>query len=63
MRDRMCEIMDCDAPHYGFAGHKGYGTAAHIHALNLNGPCRHHRSAFAPVAALLMAQTIVASGD
>lgn len=63
MRDRMCEIMDCDAPHFGFAGHKGYGTAAHIQALNLNGPCRHHRSAFAPVAALLMAQTIVASGD
>jgi ribonuclease HII len=53
MRDRMCAIMDCDAPHFGFSGHKGYGTAAHLRALTAHGPCRHHRSAFAPVAALL----------
>jgi len=53
MRDRMCAIMDCDAPHFGFAGHKGYSTAAHLAALSEHGPCRHHRSAFAPVAALL----------
>lgn len=59
MRDRMCAIMDCDAPHFGFAGHKGYGTAAHLKALNLHGPCRHHRSAFAPVAALLVTKTVV----
>ena len=52
-RDRMCQIMDCDAPHFGFGGHKGYGTAAHLGALNLHGPCRHHREEFAPVAALL----------
>lgn len=54
-RDRMCAIMDCDAPHFGFSGHKGYGTAAHMKALKLNGPCRHHRSDFAPIAALLAA--------
>jgi ribonuclease HII len=54
MRDRMCAVMDCDAPHFGFAGHKGYGTAAHLAALDLHGPCRHHRSEFAPVAALLV---------
>lgn len=59
MRDRMCAIMDCDAPHFGFAGHKGYGTAAHLAALASHGPCRHHRSAFAPVAALLVRRTIV----
>nr|WP_244465939.1 ribonuclease HII [Devosia soli] len=53
MRDRMCAIMDCDAPHFGFAGHKGYSTAAHLAALTAHGPCRHHRAAFAPVAALL----------
>ena len=53
MRDRMCRIMDCDAPHFGFAGHKGYGTAAHLAALTAHGPCRHHRAEFAPVAALL----------
>ncbi|NGP17460.1 ribonuclease HII [Devosia aurantiaca] len=51
-RDRMCKIMDCDAPHFGFAGHKGYSTAAHLTALNSHGPCRHHREEFAPVAAL-----------
>lgn len=48
-RDRMCQIMDCDAPHFGFGGHKGYGTAAHLAALNLHGPCRHHREEFGPV--------------
>jgi len=59
MRDRMCAIMDCDAPDFGFAGHKGYGTAAHLKALNRHGPSRHHRSAFAPVAALLIQKTVV----
>ena len=59
MRDRMCAIMDCDAPHFGFSGHKGYGTAAHLAALNLHGPCRHHRNEFAPVAALLLRQTTI----
>jgi ribonuclease HII len=57
VRDRMCTIMDCDAPHFGFSGHKGYGTAAHLAALNAHGPCRHHRAEFAPVAALLVQRT------
>lgn len=50
-RDRMCRIMDGDAPHFGFAGHKGYSTARHMQALIDHGPCRHHREEFAPVAA------------
>ena len=29
-RDRMCPVMDVDAPGYGFAGHKAYGTAVHM---------------------------------
>lgn len=58
-RDRMCKVMDCDAPGFGFAGHKGYGTAAHLAALQAHGPCRHHRRDFAPVAALLMVKTTV----
>lgn len=58
-RDRMCEIMDCDAPHFGFAGHKGYSTAAHLAALDRHGPCRHHREEFAPVAALLLRKTTI----
>jgi len=48
-RDRMCRIMDCDAPHFGFAGHKGYSTPQHMRALIEHGPCRHHREEFAPV--------------
>ncbi|WDR06529.1 ribonuclease HII [Devosia rhodophyticola] len=49
-RDRMCRIMDCDAPQFGFSGHKGYGTPQHMAALGAHGPCRHHRADFAPVA-------------
>ena len=37
-------------PHYGFAAHKGYGTAVHMTALNQHGPCDEHRRSFAPVA-------------
>lgn len=50
-RDRMCQIMDCDAPHWGFGGHKGYSTPQHMRALAEHGPCRHHREEFAPVVA------------
>jgi ribonuclease HII len=49
-RDRMCKVMDCDAPLFGFAGHKGYSTPQHMRALVDHGPCRHHREEFAPVA-------------
>jgi ribonuclease HII len=47
-RDRMCEIMHCEEPHYGFAGHKGYSAAAHFRALETHGPGRYHRMDFAP---------------
>jgi len=50
-RDRMCKVMHEDAPHFGFASHKGYGAAKHLEALTASGPCRHHREDFAPVAA------------
>jgi ribonuclease HII len=49
-RDRMCRIMHCDAPHFGFGSHKGYSTPQHMRALRDHGPCRHHREDFAPVA-------------
>ena len=42
-------------PHYGFAQHKGYPTAAHREALCRQGPCPEHRRSFAPVAAVLPA--------
>ncbi len=52
-RDAMCPIMDIDSEGYGFAGHKGYGTAAHILALKERGASPHHRKSFAPVATTL----------
>ena len=36
-------------PGYGFAGHKGYGTAEHLEALRRLGPCPEHRRSFRPV--------------
>lgn len=54
-RDRMMEELDREFPDYGFAAHKGYGTAAHSAALARLGPCREHRKSFAPIAALLVA--------
>src|SRR4029078_5212259 len=47
-RDRMCEIMHCEEPHFGFASHKGYSAAAHFRALEAHGPGRYHRMDFAP---------------
>jgi ribonuclease HII len=45
--------LDQEFPQYGFAGHKGYITAAHTKALNEHGPCAEHRTSFANVAALI----------
>jgi ribonuclease HII len=52
-RDRLMVEMDRKFPIYGFARHKGYGTAAHQAALLRFGPCPHHRKSFKPVAELL----------
>jgi ribonuclease HII len=52
-RDRWCADVDARWPQYGFAAHKGYGTAAHLAALRAHGACEHHRRTFAPVAAVL----------
>ena len=38
-RDHMMAEYDAIYPGYGFGKHKGYGTAAHIQALNELGPC------------------------
>ncbi|MFC5520145.1 ribonuclease HII [Polaromonas jejuensis] len=52
-RDRWCQEFDLEYPQYGFAGHKGYGTAAHLAALREHGACPQHRKSFAPVAEVL----------
>lgn len=48
-RDRLLLDFDRTYPDYGFAKHKGYGTAAHAEALARLGPCPEHRMSFAPV--------------
>lgn len=45
-RDRLMTEYDSMYPQYGFAVHKGYGTAAHIEALKTYGPCPIHRNTF-----------------
>lgn len=45
-RDRIMRQYDEIYPQYGFAGHKGYGTAKHIAAIKENGPCMIHRKSF-----------------
>ena len=54
-RDAEMVAMHQQYPHYGFAQHKGYGTAAHLQALHGHGPCPIHRRSFAPVRAAALA--------
>lgn len=51
----VCMIeMEETFPAYGFARHKGYGTADHQTALMLQGPCQIHRFSFSPIKSLLI---------
>lgn len=45
-RDRIMMEYDNLYPAYGFASHKGYGSAAHIEAIRTNGPSPIHRNTF-----------------
>ena len=45
-RDRIMREWDEVYPEYGFASHKGYGTAKHIAAIKENGICPLHRKSF-----------------
>ena len=45
-RDRIMVTLDAAFPVYGWAGHKGYPTAAHYAALAAYGPSPHHRRSF-----------------
>jgi len=46
IRDRWMAAFDDRFPGYGFAGHKGYGTAAHRDAIKRLGPSPIHRRSF-----------------
>ena len=52
-RDRWCLEYDQLYPQYGFAKHKGYGTAEHLAALRAHGACPQHRKTFRPVTEVL----------
>ena len=53
-RDRWCLEIDAEYPAYGFAAHKGYGTAQHLEALKRHGATPWHRRSFSPVAQVLL---------
>ncbi|MBX0327176.1 ribonuclease HII [Oscillochloris sp. ZM17-4] len=48
-RDRLMRTADMAFPGYGFAAHKGYGTAEHQRALAARGACAIHRRTFRPL--------------
>ena len=55
-RDKMMVEADRRYPGYGFAKHKGYGTAEHMVNLERLGPCEIHRNSFSPVKHLVSAR-------
>ncbi len=62
-RDRWCDSLHARYPDYGFAAHKGYGTAVHLEALQRLGACPEHRTSFSPVAkALQRSAALVGAG-
>lgn len=52
-RDAVMVELHAHYPQYNFAGHKGYGTAAHLKAIKQYGPCPEHRQSFSPVREML----------
>ncbi len=59
-RDRLMIDLDRQCPGYGFAKHKGYGTAEHQEALARLGPTLHHRRSFEPIRLLFETATAAA---
>ncbi len=59
-RDRLMCMHDRLTSLYGFAEHKGYGTAAHIHAIRTRGPSSIHRMSF--LSRILPSQEAVVRG-
>lgn len=54
-RDHWMRAVHLRYPGYGFDGHKGYPTRAHLQALARLGPCPEHRRSFRPVREVLEA--------
>ena len=62
-RDEYMKKMDIKYPNYGFKKHKGYGTKAHMQALEKYGPCKIHRKSFAPVSKFYSKQMSISFDD
>lgn len=58
-RDRYMFRLHKKFPVYGFNAHKGYGTKAHIKAINMTGPCSCHRKTFEPVRSCRAKETVL----
>lgn len=52
-RDKEMRRLADIYPQYGFAGHAGYPTPAHLAALEIHGACAIHRKSFGPVQRIL----------
>jgi ribonuclease HII len=52
-RDALMRGLHAQYPHYGWQQNAGYGSAAHLAALQQFGATPHHRASFAPVRATL----------
>jgi ribonuclease HII len=50
LRDQLMERLAKRYPEFSWDSNKGYGTAAHLKALDELGPTEHHRMTFSPVA-------------
>jgi ribonuclease HII len=57
-RDRLMVELDAKWPQYGFKRHKGYGTAQHLEAIRVHGPCPIHRKTFDPIKSYFQVQQI-----
>jgi ribonuclease HII len=53
-RDDLMKKLHEEFPDYGWAKNAGYGTAAHLKALEKHGVTPHHRRSFAPISKLIL---------
>lgn len=52
-RDALMNALHEDYPVYNFKKNAGYGTAEHLAALEVYGPCEHHRKSFEPIKSII----------
>jgi len=60
-RDRLMVELHNKYPRFGFAIHKGYGTALHQERIVKHGVCPAHRKSFAPVKIMLHRKLVQAT--